>query len=1555
MCCGSSLLGSRFLLIAFCMQCLCASVCFGLFDADSLLMDDLDEDFSNLDALVPRGRPLQGGASDLLSDDVALSRALDGLLYPLIDRQSRANEDHEELRLLDCLVPVIAADRSDYFTVVGWLASRPDPASGDDHSRLKRLVNETSISHTGWQLAVDEEQRTTEHPMTLTMEGGLRLCWGQSNPGECSSNKGYLEALVLKAMEGKMMRNVRRKLEVIQVKGLEARSSFANFLLGQDSTCQFLMLSEEQCKQRYGYAFGAMQNDPHLTNDDVTRLSEAMAHQRVALIHILTSRIKLRWGIAKADAEDLVTRPKAIYATSAREIGAGVSSLIPGCDLMEFLTDLSATVTFINFKVKSDRASGDERLDYEMSYKLKDYANIVKSWRYCGVHDGQHICDDITKFHDTQNHIYRLVKLIKNADYEDSWLTGQAKLIAKADATGGSSPDAVKAARLESDAFIDRLVRLSVYQDHLTKARCHPCLGERSKAAEIPEDLVAKVERLKVYWQLNPKRLRTRRHLCNFETTTTCECRSRSDATYHTCSSFMDLVIPLMPSGRVDISNWGSINPVYAALFFLILFTYLGPEGWVARWPQRLVDAMLLAQDVPAGVEPSLQLEQTRRLSGTSKMFGDQFLVILLTFQHLSSMAMNKLMRYMQYADSDERSKDCQGEGGATHFPFVFEMFRTDGKSCFDVAQADLLALFQSDGDARWLVEVWYHMDNSNDAFWSKWMLTILGLAMNQACGLMFVFGFRPWTFPDRLNSVFYCWYLFGRYSEQTRVQAQICFDEFECERDLDVMNKVFDFCEGDPNALVDGVVGESMYADCVNGENQSNNDDLERDQAYNRMVNNTRTGRCVSLNKINRALPLRQFKLHHIKRGGRVDHYLSRRKIDDSKLKTKKKAKRPRAMYGQYASRPSGWALFLQHRCTERRLALITEYCGPGAQASPQGSDVHRTKIGKKPVKSERLKVRRKIAENGCYLKWSPFFIDLRREWRVDACLRALFELKAIQWRKPEQVAPAQVAEVTPELSFWGVGDSSGPCSLQTLAECLDEHRVPWKEGVYKSAKCGMPGLVKCGIKISNADEPSIMVKADKPFAEVPKKWVKKKVCNHVTPGLCEGKHPIEAPIVKRACLNLNTVFSSIEKFEAVGKLFRFHVYGYFVESGENIHSCVDLMCGKVRHARPRVQMFCGVVPIEFDAVGHPVKSKIQLNDRDHFNSVTSYTAVRLMIYTLFKNDKQEAVAINGIYIEQKSVFIKRPSQPLLDDLELTISPLVGNSLLRFYGNGKVVKVYPDLIPPVRRKTQDWREAAAKHRDPTLQALAKVVSSKERMKAIEKWAKKAFLSVTKGAGLAFLAEHAGVGGVKAPAGKQASPGAAAGGGPKGKGRGKGNKGKGKVPAEAEDDDNDSDEDDGEMDDWEKDQAKESESHAGDALESDVAPLGGRRIAMRWWYGTGVIVHNFANRGRGSLDSHCLVCGCAVNKTCNPRSGARTVATRSQGRPIGAIFVFLQQCPGTEDAHRKKWLADVLTFTARHAMRQMYRDAPYFKSLFEKEREEFADDVDGEPRGLWTG
>ncbi len=69
MCCGSSLVGSRFLLIAFCMQCLCASVCFGLFDADSLLMDDLDEDFSNLDALVPRGRPLQGGASDLLSDD----------------------------------------------------------------------------------------------------------------------------------------------------------------------------------------------------------------------------------------------------------------------------------------------------------------------------------------------------------------------------------------------------------------------------------------------------------------------------------------------------------------------------------------------------------------------------------------------------------------------------------------------------------------------------------------------------------------------------------------------------------------------------------------------------------------------------------------------------------------------------------------------------------------------------------------------------------------------------------------------------------------------------------------------------------------------------------------------------------------------------------------------------------------------------------------------------------------------------------------------------------------------------------------------------------------------------------------------------------------------------------------------------------------------------------------------------------------------------------------------------------------------------------------------
>lgn len=80
-----------------------------------------------------------------------------------------------------------------------------------------------------------------------------------------------------------------------------------------------------------------MLQEPWLTRADIDRLSEAMSSARTALLHILTSRVRYRWGMELGDSERVVTRPNAIESTTGAAIMAGTFQCIPGLQFFDIV------------------------------------------------------------------------------------------------------------------------------------------------------------------------------------------------------------------------------------------------------------------------------------------------------------------------------------------------------------------------------------------------------------------------------------------------------------------------------------------------------------------------------------------------------------------------------------------------------------------------------------------------------------------------------------------------------------------------------------------------------------------------------------------------------------------------------------------------------------------------------------------------------------------------------------------------------------------------------------------------------------------------------------------------------------------------------------------------------------------------------------------------------------------------------------------------------------------------------------------------------------------
>ena len=120
------------------------------------------------------------------------------------------------------------------------------------------------------------------------------------------------------------------------------------------------------------------------------------------------------------------------------------------------------------------------------------------------------------------------------------------------------------------------------------------------------------------------------------------------------------------------------------------------------------------------------------------------------------------------------------------------------------------------------------------------------------------------------------------------------------------------------------------------------------------------------------------------------------------------------------------------------------------------------------------------------------------------------------------------------------------------------------------------------------------------------------------------------------------------------------------------------------------------------------------------------------------------------------------------------------------------------------------------------------------------------------------------------------------------------------------------------------------------------------RNEVRSNVGTGLILVNAAGR---SLDGHCTICRCAVNRKYLPFRNARSARTLAQGRPMGLLLAFLQQpCSGNPEDHRA-WIP-LLSHGERLAAREAAMAAGLAPDLFVREREENDGDLDGEPLEL---
>jgi hypothetical protein len=104
------------------------------------------------------------------------------------------------------------------------------------------------------------------------------------------------------------------------------------------------------------------------------------------------------------------------------------------------------------------------------------------------------------------------------------------------------------------------------------------------------------------------------------------------------------------------------------------------------------------------------------------------------------------------------------------------------------------------------------------------------------------------------------------------------------------------------------------------------------------------------------------------------------------------------------------------------------------------------------------------------------------------------------------------------------------------------------------------------------------------------------------------------------------------------------------------------------------------------------------------------------------------------------------------------------------------------------------------------------------------------------------------------------------------------------------------------------------------------------------------------NKSAFSLDAHCRLCKCRINRVYKTKSG-----TGYKGRPLGTQIAWLQVCPkrtnpdATESDHRALLTEEVLPHATRLHYRLWGETQPSLDHLFEKERDPHPHEASSEP------
>ena len=120
---------------------------------------------------------------------------------------------------------------------------------------------------------------------------------------------------------------------------------------------------------------------------------------------------------------------------------------------------------------------------------------------------------------------------------------------------------------------------------------------------------------------------------------------------------------------------------------------------------------------------------------------------------------------------------------------------------------------------------------------------------------------------------------------------------------------------------------------------------------------------------------------------------------------------------------------------------------------------------------------------------------------------------------------------------------------------------------------------------------------------------------CAQMHPGLCRTVDDDVYELALHVAVNLNTLFSNLTKWGAVGRGLRFKVFSTGVETKRGYKNVSHVIVCKIRHARPRVQMFSHVPTATWDEAMDQAQCLLQRAGCDMFSVCTSYAFAAMLI----------------------------------------------------------------------------------------------------------------------------------------------------------------------------------------------------------------------------------------------------------------------------------------------------------------------------------------------------